>query len=174
MSSHEDIRDWTPLDFVKVGGGVSLLLLGCLVVLAVGRRQSARYADWVETPCLIVSASLMPHNSGDRGSDVMLVSTSYRYEFDGVTYDDESFGMPQAVGSELDGRIEVAEFLRSGGADGTADRCYVDPDDPADSVFRYIAAGEIDTTPSILVIPLGFFLLVALYGAVRGVRHGFR
>ncbi|MFG0320519.1 MAG: DUF3592 domain-containing protein [Planctomycetota bacterium JB042] len=172
MTRIEDYRDWTSLDYVKVGGGVSLLLLAIVGVLLWGRRQAREDATWTETPCVVLStdASIL---AGDRRAsrDRYSIATSYRYEVDGMTYEGRGFGRPEAFPPGLD-FLDAQEFAQAGGADGTADRCRVDPDDPTRSVFRVLDPESTVVPMRIALISLAVFLLVFVYGLQRGIRLG--
>lgn len=166
------IEDWTPLDFVKVGGGLAAFFLACLVVLWVGRRQSAEYASWTEVPCEIVSNTTMVSSTRGQGDpNRMTVLTVYRYTIDGTSYENEDYGAPEGVDPSKD-RIELSEFLEQGGAVGTRDHCFVDPKDPTRSVFRYIPTSNLDDWFKPLWWTVFGCLLIAGFGLFRRARTG--
>ncbi len=170
---HGDIRDWTALHFVILGGAVSLVLLAVVVVLLLGRRYSRDVEGWIETPCEIVHAAAAvshgPHRSPTRR---YLAVVTYRYVVDGTTHEAEGFGVPRAVDPSWE-RHRVMALLEDGGADGSEDVCFVDPEAPERSEFRIVPSEHVSGTLRIAFASLAFFALVAAYGVVRGVRHGF-
>lgn len=166
------IETWTPIDFVKVGGGLTAFATAMLVVMFIGRAQSNEYTSWIETPCEILGGSVLATTPSDRGGpNRVTVMTVYRYSVDGQSYENEDFGTPQAVDRPMD-RIELDEFITEGGAVGTTDHCFVDPADPSRSVFRYVEASDIDSWFKPVIVGWLVCALIAGFGVFRRVKTG--
>ena len=87
-------------------------------------------ADWVQTPCT-VEAIRLSEGTGDDG-DNHEIDVAYRYEADGQTHRGDRYAFFM-VASNVDGwmRREVAAL-----ATEPRTVCYVNPDNPAESVLR--------------------------------------
>jgi len=108
----------------------------------------------------------------DRGSTHQVsVLTVYRYAINGMSYENEDYGTPQAVEQPM-GRIELEDFIRDGGAVGTTDYCFVDPADPSRSVFRYVRPSDIESWFGPVLIGWFVCFLILLFGIYRRYQTG--
>ena len=153
-----------------MGGVVCLFVLAWVGLHWLGKRQSTDVDGWVRTPCEIVSASVSRHGVGARQYRSSVVHVRYRYSYDGNFHEGSGFGTPAAATGLGD---DVGAFLQQGKADGTDDHCFVDPDDPTRSAFRYIPSEEIDPFSPIAWIGLAVGVGIMAIGVVLGMRRGF-
>ena len=164
---YEDWRDWTARDLVKVGGflvGLCVVAVG-LFFFALG--EGREHATWTRTPCTLIRATVRHPR---RESTEFAIAVTYRYEFSGETYTSDGFGRPDDLPAEW-GALEMTEFFERG-IDGRPDHCFVDPDAPSESVFRYNDADSLGRLVTPLSILAGFGLLLCVLGLRRGLRAG--
>ncbi|MEZ6196967.1 MAG: DUF3592 domain-containing protein [Planctomycetota bacterium] len=164
---HEDFRDWTPRYLVKFGVGLAIFCGVLLAFQLYAGREAREHATWVETPCTLLRADV--RRPGNRGTD-FAIAVTYRYEVGGETHTVDGFGRPDDLPADW-GALEMSEFFEKG-IEGRPDRCWVDPDDPKESVFRYAASSSVDAWTLPLVIAICVFLAIAAFGVRRGLRVG--
>ena len=117
------------LGFPFLAVGIGMLVLGVLPTL----YDWARMQSWQELPARVVSAQLITHR-GSNSSSTYSVSTHYRYEVAGVTYD----GFRPAINTSADNigsfHANVASRLEHAQRTGTPASVWVNPSQPQDAV----------------------------------------
>jgi hypothetical protein len=122
-----------PRWFWLVGSSL-FFLLGCVFLYVLTIRplwNVARASEWVATPCTIVSSKLNVDTSADGSTYSVDVAYRYTYagrEYEGTRYDFVSISSNTSVAAKK--RIVESH------APGTRATCYVNPDDPAESVIN--------------------------------------
>jgi hypothetical protein len=110
--------------------GVIFAVIGIGVLI--GALASALYAmdasGWMETPCQIVTAELDESHSDD--GTTYRADFTYAYQIDGKNYVGDQDTVMQASGSRKSAKQRLAELPV-----GTETVCYVNPDDPAESIL---------------------------------------
>jgi len=150
------------------GVGVGMLWLAIPTV-----AQSRAAAEWVETPCKILSAEM----EVSRGSD----STSYKcvarysYQFNGRGYESERVSFSKGSDNIGSFQQDCLKTIRARKRAGTS-ICYVNPDEPSSSViFRGVRWGMIGFY-MIFVLTfggVGFGLLIfSVFGARLKKKEG--
>ncbi len=105
-----------------IGGGLLYLRHATM-------RDTEAAKSWTETPCTIKKCEWVSSSSDDGGSHLDLV---YSYEVDGETYENDRIDL--LIGSMGDDDIMEKRVYESHPVGSTA-VCYVDPNDPQNSVF---------------------------------------
>lgn len=87
--------------------------------------------DWQETPAVVLKV----HVKGSSDSDSTQTNATYEYEWDGQTYTGDRVSLHS--GSDNIGSFQqrVAEELTRHHKSGEPFRCFVDPDDPSQSIL---------------------------------------
>jgi hypothetical protein len=109
--------------FLLAGIGVGIPL----VVLPVYRAVVAR--SWQAVPCTVESSTVQTHSGDD--SDTYSVEVRYAYEYGGRHYQGDRYRFLGGSSSGYDGKAAVVAEIPP----GTRAQCWVDPDDPSQSVF---------------------------------------
>ena len=123
------------LPFAAVGVGMSVLTL---VTLMKGHKVQA----WEEVPAIILSASLDSRSDSD--GTTYKAEAEYQYEYRGETYRGDRVslhGGADNIGSfQQDAARELSRYQKS----GEPFRCFVDPDEPSESVlYRELRGGMV-------------------------------
>ncbi len=99
-------------------------------VFAVPSFRVLQARGWDPVPCEILESRVATH-SGDDG-DTYSVEIRYRYEARGTTHEGDRYTFLGSSSSGYDGKRRAVERFPA----GSEATCWVNPDDPADSVFR--------------------------------------
>ena len=166
-SKQGDFRDWTARDLVKVGAGLACFCGVMLGFILFGGSEAREHATWTKTPCTLVRALVRRPR---RESTDFAIAVTYRYEVAGQTHTVDGFGRPDGLPDDW-GALEMTEFFEKG-IEGRPDHCFVDPENPAESVFRFADAGSLGSFVLPVGIAIGVFSLVAAFGIRRGLSVG--
>jgi hypothetical protein len=122
--------------------------------------------SWAEVPCVILSSAVRTHD-GDDG-DTYSIEVAYEYTHGGQTYQGDRYHFFTGSSSGYKGKARVVERL----APGTETVCYVNPENPSESV---LVRGF---TPVMLLglIPLVFVLtgFLGLFALMRSESRAAR
>ena len=130
----------------KGGTGCAIAFLGAfaLIGLVVGYFIAIRpimgvmgSRDWVETVCVIESIELETHVGSE--STTYSIEVEYRYEWEGVTMRGDRYSFFGGPSSAYDWQAAVVDSLPA----GSETVCYINPDDPGDSVLNRELNGEV-------------------------------
>ncbi|HNO76688.1 MAG TPA: DUF3592 domain-containing protein [Phycisphaerae bacterium] len=149
---------------IPLGIGGGLLYLRHAAV-----RDTEAAKSWIETPCTIKTCEWGTQGSGDDRAYLNLV---YVYEFAGKTYENDRIDL--LIGSMGDDDIMERAIYEAHPA-GTTASCFVDPNDPQNSVFDREHAAKATNRLWLLAFPfvcvgVGFALMllriavVAIFG----------
>jgi hypothetical protein len=140
------------IGFFLLFAGFGLLFLIPFFVKPAVQVLAAR--DWQAVPCVVLESSVASHQGDD--STTYSVEVLYEYEVDGQTIQGDRYQFMGGSSSGYEAKAEVVAALPAG-AETT---CYVNPEDPFDSVM------ERGFTGSFLfgLIPL-VFIVVGVGGA---------
>ena len=144
--------------------GVFLLAgLGFLMFFLVPAVHVVRAFSWQAVPCEIVSSSVASHSDSD--GTTYSVEVTYRYRAAGRSYTGDRYRFLGGSSGGSEGKQEVVDALPA----GTVTTCWVDPENPADSVldrgfhWEYLLA----------LLPL-VFVAIGAGGIVLSLRKGWR
>lgn len=104
--------------------------LGFTAVFAFPAYRVLQARSWDPVPCEILESRVATH-SGDDGNTYS-VEIRYRYEAWGATYEGDRYTFLGGSSSGYDGKRRVVERFPA----GSEATCWVNPEDPADAVFR--------------------------------------
>jgi hypothetical protein len=144
----------TPVAYAVLAVAPLVVGVALLAVHHVTLSDSRAARDWVATPCVIEKCELSAE------SDIDAIVLEYRYSFDGRKYLGERPDlMPGTSGSDAKWQRELCRQYRV----GSRAVCYVDPANPANSVFdrdhgRENARGLLLLAYPFLCIGAGFSL----------------
>ena len=144
--------------------GIPFALVGLVMVYLVSRAliDRSRMQSWAEVPAQIEHAALETHDDSD--STTYKAVARYTYEFAGRTYTGTRVGL--VGGSDNLGSYQQtkAAELKAYMESGKPFRCYVDPEDPSESILY----------PELRFFHLAMFSLMALLfgGAGFGMMIG--
>lgn len=93
-------------------------------VLAQGAR------DWVATPCRILSSEVTTHHDSEDG-DTYGVAVSYEYEWNNALHRGDRYDFARISDGDRGAKQQMVNSMPP----GATLTCYVDPDDPAQSVI---------------------------------------
>jgi Protein of unknown function (DUF3592) len=150
-------------------GFFSLFLLaglGFFSFFAIPAFRVLRAMTWDAVPCEILSSGVESH-SGDDGSTYS-VEVAYRYDVDGVEHHGDRYEFLGGSSSGYEGKQKIVDAL----PEGAITTCYVDPDDPYDSVLHRGFAWPylFGLLPLIFVAVGGGGMYWALTGSRRGAK----
>ena len=150
------------LPFAAVGVGMAIWIARTL-------WQAAEARSWVETPAAITSAQLKSSRSSKGGTSYRVVANyTYRFANRDYTGDRVSF----YSGSDNIGSFQADAYaeLKKHADDHTPFRCYVNPDQPDESIlYRQVRVGML-AFQSVFMLVFGGFGFGFLYGNIRGFK----
>ena len=149
----------TPLGCI-IGPGLFLVVgLGFLAIFAFPAAKVVKARWWLPLECQILASSVAAH-SGDDGYTYS-VEVTYRYVVDGVEYTGNRYKFLGGSSSGQEGKQKVVDSLPP----GHVTTCWVDPDDPTESVLDRGLSWEY----AFAILPLVFVTLGAV-GLVMVLR----
>ncbi|HBC86564.1 MAG TPA: hypothetical protein DCZ94_06380 [Lentisphaeria bacterium] len=151
-----EVKDKSPADKVALLVFSAFLLIGLGVFYMLGIVPGLKILDaekWDKTPCRIISSSVGSH-SGRNGATYS-VDIMYSYEVDGREYRSSQYNF--MLGSSSSGREGKKEIVNRYPA-GSISTCYVNPEDPSDSVLNRNLSWEF----LFALIPVAFIIVGAL------------
>jgi len=112
----------------------------------------ATSGDWVEVPCTIISSEVGSHSDSD--GTTYSIDITYKYEYDGTTYEGDAYGFMGGSSSGYEGKAKVVrQYPR-----GSEHTCFVDPENPSAAVLSRDLSWEY----LLGFIPLVFVIVGAL------------
>lgn len=99
--------------------------------------NSLTSGDWMETPCTIHSSRVKVHEDSD--GDTYSVDIMYSYTFDGKKHRSNRYGFMRGSSSGHAGKAEIVRQYPP----GASSICYVNPDDPGESVLSRSLGAEV-------------------------------
>lgn len=110
--------------------GVFLLVgLGFLLIFAVPAWRVVSSQGWTPIDCEILSSSVGSH-AGENGGTYS-IDVRYRYTFEGIEYTGDRYEFLGGSSSGYKSKQKVVDAL----PEGSLTTCYVDPDEPSESVL---------------------------------------
>jgi hypothetical protein len=140
-------------DVLKALPGLALPALMFYFFFVRPARRVRGAKSWLETPCVIV-ASAVKEDETDSGLYTLLVT--YQYDFGGQSYRSSRYSFSVLATAGYRGKKRVAGRL----APGTSAVCYVNPDDPRDSVIDRGLTWDMVFSAVFAAIFFGAFVLV--------------
>jgi hypothetical protein len=120
-----------PLVFVAFG----LVFLVPFFLAPASRSLAAR--SWESVGCEILASDVQEHSDSD--GSTYSIEVRYRYRFRGQEYEGNRYNFFSGSSSGFQAKREVVDGLPV----GSTARCWVDPDDPYDSVLDRGLSGEL-------------------------------
>lgn len=139
-----------------------------LTIRHLSLRDMDSAKDWMETPCVIETCEFVTHTGADGGRSFNFV---FRYEIDGREYRGDRLDLIIGRMGDDDAFEERVHASFPAGAKAV---CYVDPRDPAKSVFDRNHGADAPRRMWLLAFPfvcVGVGFSVVLVGAVAGSRR---
>jgi hypothetical protein len=131
--------------------GIFFVLIGGVVTyfLSIGPWLRVREsAAWQETPCTILSSGVKAHRS-DKGGNTYSIDIRYRYSWQGEELIGDRYNFDMGSSSGYDWRKQIVNQYPP----GTRTRCYVNPNDPLDTVLvRDSNSGWWGLLPGVFVL----------------------
>lgn len=118
--------------FVLFAVVTSAVGIGMFTIRHFAIRDSQAARHWVETPCTIEKSEFVRGEYHDDQQDRPSLNMVYRYDFDGQTYRGDRLDL--LIGSMGDDDAWEKRIFEQY-PPGSRAVCYVDPDDPTNSVF---------------------------------------
>jgi hypothetical protein len=124
----------------QTGGGTALRIAGIFFALIGGLftylmwlrpwLDTRASTNWIEKPCVIRSSGLKTHSGGD-GGPTYSIDITYAYVIDGEEFIGTRYDFTNSTSSSRGWRKRVVDAYPP----GRKTVCYVNPDDPLDSVL---------------------------------------
>ncbi|SKA92057.1 Protein of unknown function [Prosthecobacter debontii] len=120
--------------------GLVFILAGLGVGIFYFSMVSGWYAarSWVKVPCIIESSSLEDHVSHDSDSGTSVTYSAvatYRYEFEGRSYQGREVSLSSGSDNFGDFQQQAASILQQHEESGQPFRCFVNPERPEEAVI---------------------------------------
>lgn len=132
--------------FCSMFFGIGCLFLWMIAIQPMLKIQAAK--KWVETPCTITKSEV-------KGNDSYKVVIEYDYDFNGQQFHGDQYNFfDMSTGGRTSKERVVAKYK-----EGSQKSCYVDPDNPSDSVINRKGSGSLWW--GLFPIP---FILIGLVG----------
>ena len=114
------------LPFAGVGTFMGYLTVSCLM-----QWQAMR--SWIEVPATIIASDLETHHSDD--STTYRVTARYQYDYQGQSYTGQRVTMHSGSDNLGSFHQDTHKLLQRHQSTGEPFRCYVNPDDPSESIL---------------------------------------
>lgn len=142
--------------------------LGFTAVFAVPTFRVLQARSWDPIPCEILESRVATHAGED--NDTYSVEIRYRYQVRGTTYEGDRYTFLGGSSSGYEGKRQVVERFPA----GSEATCWVNPEEPAEAVFRrgFTWMYLIVLFPLVFVVIGGGGVAWALRSWVRQRRSG--
>lgn len=119
-----------------------------------------RARSWVAVPCLILSSEVKENRGSD--STTYSVAIAYTYDVDGHTYEGNRYDFTKGSSSGRKGKVAIVKRYR----EGAEMVCYVNPQNPAESVIERSKVRDwgFGLIPLVFALIGGGGVLFAIFG----------
>ncbi|OGV59747.1 MAG: hypothetical protein A2X45_16585 [Lentisphaerae bacterium GWF2_50_93] len=122
-----------PAEYAVMLFFTAFLLIGLGVFYAIGivpARKMLEAEKWNKIPCRIISGDVASHSDSD--GTTYSINILYAYEINGTPYKSNRYSFMGGSSSGYDGKKKIVDSYPA----GSSATCYVNPEDPSDTVLK--------------------------------------